>query len=71
MWFYMFIIRIRNSNENESALVNYAVYLVQEMRNSNLSISEQVFRYLLEACGYFQMDQKAMFLAHSIVTRTC
>lgn len=51
-------------NENFARLTNYAIFLIEDMKNKNLTISELIFRYVLEACGYFRMDEKALFLVH-------
>lgn len=53
-------------NEDYARLTNYAIFLIEEMKTKSLTISELIFRYVLEACGYFRMDGKALFLVNGI-----
>jgi hypothetical protein len=52
--------------EQFASLTNYAIFLIQDMKHKGLAVSELIFRYVLEACGYFQMDDKALFIVHEM-----
>lgn len=64
MWFIFFIVRVRNNQENKvfEQLTDLAITILEDMKEKHLNVTEKLFRYVLESCGYFQMDEKALYL---------
>ncbi|CAD8206597.1 unnamed protein product [Paramecium pentaurelia] len=64
IWFLIFIVYVRNNQENNiyQYMTELAILVLEYMQDKHLNLSEKLFRYVLESCGYFQMDQKALYL---------
>lgn len=43
-------------------MTEVAILVLEYMRDKHLNLTEKLFRYVLESCGYFQMDSKALYL---------
>lgn len=55
LWFYIFNIMIRNEDytEHYSILTNFAILFIQELKKKSIIPTETIFRYVIEACGYY------------------
>ncbi|CAD8110978.1 unnamed protein product [Paramecium primaurelia] len=64
IWFLIFIVNVRNNQDNKifQQMTEVAILVLEYMREKHLNLTEKLFRYVLESCGYFQMDSKALYL---------
>ncbi|CAD8118231.1 unnamed protein product [Paramecium sonneborni] len=64
IWFLIFIVNVRNNQDNKifKKMTELAILVLEYMRLKHLNLNEKLFRYVLESCGYFQMDTKALYL---------
>lgn len=64
IWFQLLIIKTRICTDipQFQAFIQFAIQKIEEMEGNNLNISEKIFRHTMEACGYFVMEEAAMYL---------
>ncbi|KAL4510582.1 hypothetical protein ABPG72_004736 [Tetrahymena utriculariae] len=68
IWFQIFILKLKQDffSPYYTKLTDYAIFLLGQLRKKNHALTEIMYRFVIEACGYYGKDDKVIELVQQM-----